>query len=61
MARFGEPNEMEKILFVKQFFLLAGASQDVFLLPHIPYEYKGIVYFLYITLCSYWWSSYPRL
>ena len=54
MARFGEPNEMEKILFVKQFFLLAGASQDVFLLPHIPYEYKGIVYFLYITLCSYW-------
>ena len=29
---------------------LAGPSQDVFLLPHIPYEGKGVVYFLYITL-----------
>ena len=33
-----------------RFFLLAGPSQDVFLLPHIPYEGKGVVYFLYITL-----------
>ena len=32
------------------FLLLAGPSQDVFLLPHIPYEGKGVVYFLYITL-----------
>ena len=32
------------------FLLLAGPSQDVFLLPHIPYEGKGVVYFLYITI-----------
>ena len=25
------------------FLLLAGPSQDVFLLPHIPYEGKGVV------------------
>ena len=34
-------------------FLLADPSQDVFLLPHIPYDGKGAVYFLYITLWSY--------
>ena len=34
----------------KRLFFLAGPSQDVFLLPHIPYEGKGLVYFLYITL-----------
>ena len=37
-------------LLTGKFFLLAGPSQDVFLLPHIPYEGKGVVYFLYITL-----------
>ena len=28
-------------MFFFGFFLLAGPSQDVFLLPHIPYEGKG--------------------
>ena len=28
--------------------LLAGQSQDVFLLPHILSEGRGVVYFLYI-------------
>ena len=39
-------------LLLARFFLLAGPSQDVFLPSHIPYEGKGVVYFLYITLCK---------
>ena len=35
------------------FFFLAAPSQDVFLLPHIPWIGQGVVYFLYITLWSY--------
>ena len=35
------------------FFLLAGPSQDVFLLPHIPQKGREVVYFLYINLWSY--------
>ena len=31
-------------------FFVGLAIQDVFLLPHILYEGKGVVYFLYITL-----------
>ena len=32
-------------------FLLAGPSQNVFLLPHIPWEGgQGVEYFLYINL-----------
>ena len=34
-------------------FLLAVPSQDVFLLPHIPWIGQRVVYFLYITLWSY--------
>ena len=46
------PNSKHKIRLkeVQRFFLLAGPSPDVFLLPHIPYEGKGVVYFLYISL-----------
>ena len=32
---------------------LDGPSQDVFLLPHIPWEGSGVVYLLYINLWSY--------
>ena len=34
-------------------FLLAGPSQDVFLLPYIPLKGKEVVSFLYITRWSY--------
>ena len=32
---------------------LSGPSQDVFLIPHIPWKVKEVVYFLCITLWSY--------
>ena len=36
-------NQCMKTIKVTIVFLLAGPSQDVFLLPHIPYEGKGEV------------------
>ena len=39
-------------------FLLAWPSQDVFLLPHIPWIGKVVVYFLFFNLWSYFWPLF---